>query len=296
MNRAATVLVLLTTALAAGVAGGASQEPLWDVDGLPGPSTTAELALSEGTWLGLDVHPAGDRILFDLLGDLYVVPIAGGAALPITSGAAWDTEARWSPDGREIVFTSDRGGNRNLWLADADGARARALTTETETRISDARSRRLRVVAPDGDWHHQDVAASAAAVQRAGGHVTLGGHGQLQGLGSHWELWALAGPGAMTPHEALRSATLNGAAYLGMEEHLGSLEVGKLADFFVVEGHPLERIEDSANVRWTVKNGVLYDAASMDRVWPSPSPAPALIHDIAREDLEGGCAAERTGD
>ena len=162
--------------------------------------------------------------------------------------------------------------------------------------VVDARSRRLRVVAPEGDWHHQDVAASAAAVQRAGGRVTLGGHGQLQGLGSHWELWALAGPGAMTPHEALRSATIHGAAYLGMEEHLGSLAVGKLADFFVVEGNPLERIEDSEQVRWTVKNGVLYDAASMDRVWPSPASLPPLLHEIARGDLEGGCAAERSGD
>ncbi len=161
--------------------------------------------------------------------------------------------------------------------------------------VVDARARRLRAVASEGDWHHQDVAASAAAVQRAGGKVTLGGHGQLQGLGSHWELWALAGPGAMTPMEALRSATLNGASYLGMEEHLGSLEVGKLADFFVVDGNPLERIEDTAEVRWTVKNGVLYDAGSMDRLWPAPAPAPTLIHEVARGDLEGGCAAERDG-
>ncbi len=164
------------------------------------------------------------------------------------------------------------------------------LLTFTPQGVVDRRARRLTRVAPDDDWHHMEVARSAAVIQRAGGRVTVGGHGQLQGLGTHWEIQALAGPGAMTPLEALRSATLNGAAYLGMEAELGSIEVGKLADFVVLERNPLDDIANTDSVRQVVKNGVLYDAATMDRVWPAPEPAPPLIWQVAKGDIEGGCA------
>ncbi len=143
------------------------------------------------------------------------------------------------------------------------------------------RKRRRRLVAPDDEWRHQEVARQAAKVAAAGGHVTLGGHGQLQGLGPHWELWALGGPGAMEPHQALRSATIEGARYLGMEADLGSLEPGKLADFVVLERNPLEAIENSDSVRWVVKNGELFDAATMDRLWPEPQRRPRMVWEIA---------------
>src|SRR5262249_20260614 len=86
------------------------------------------------------------------------------------------------------------------------------------------------------EYHFPAVANGAAAVARAGGHVSLGAHGQLQGLGAHWELWMLAGEGGgtsrpgMTPLEALRAATLAGADKIGLAPDLGSIEVGKLAD------------------------------------------------------------------
>jgi imidazolonepropionase-like amidohydrolase len=155
------------------------------------------------------------------------------------------------------------------------------LATFTPQGTLDARSRRLTLVAAEDDWHHQSVARSAAAIQDAGGKVTLGGHGQLQGLGAHWELWALAGPGAMSPHEALRAATLDGAKYLGMDADLGSIEVGKLADFVVLERDPLEKIENSDSVRQVVKGGVLYDASTMHRLWPEPASRARFMWEVA---------------
>ncbi|MDH4110130.1 MAG: amidohydrolase family protein [Gammaproteobacteria bacterium] len=134
----------------------------------------------------------------------------------------------------------------------------------------DARSRR-REMAADDDFNHKNVAAGMRQISEAGGLVLLGAHGQLQGLGAHWELWAI-GQGGMAPHDALRAATLNGAVYLGMDEHLGSLEPGKLADLVVLDANPLDRLENSTSVRMTVINGVVYDANTMDQLWPRREP------------------------
>lgn len=124
--------------------------------------------------------------------------------------------------------------------------------------VIDTLGRIRGVMATDpADWHHLDVAASARDLLRAGTKVVLGGHGQMQGLGPHWEMWAYV-QGGLTPHEALRVATLNPALALGMEKDLGSLEPGKLADFVVLEKNPLEKIENSETVALVVKNGTAY--------------------------------------
>ncbi len=125
-------------------------------------------------------------------------------------------------------------------------------------RALDARTWRLGMMAQDADWNHMSVARDTAALMRAGSLTTLGAHGQLQGLGVHWELWALAGEGAMTPLEALRAGTLNGAKYLGMDAWLGSVEAGKVADFVVLDRNPLEDIHHTTAIHLTVKNGVRY--------------------------------------
>lgn len=116
----------------------------------------------------------------------------------------------------------------------------------------------------DADWHHVTVAASAKKIMDAGGKVCLGGHGQMQGLGPHWEMWAFV-QGGMTPHQALRVATLSPAETLGLAKDLGSLEAGKLADFVVLEKNPLEKIEHSETVVLVVKNGTAYDPATLAR-------------------------------
>ncbi len=95
--------------------------------------------------------------------------------------------------------------------------------------------------------------------------VCVGGHGQLQGLGVHWEMWML-GQGGMTNHEVLRAATIHGAQYIGMGDDLGSIEVGKLADLIVLEKDPLEDIQNSQYVNYTMVNGRLYDTSTMNEI------------------------------
>ena len=94
----------------------------------------------------------------------------------------------------------------------------------TPRRYLDARAIRRPVMAPDWDWHHQAVAAGAKRIVDAGGHVQIGAHGQRQGLGAHWEMWALA-QGGMSPAQVLKCATWSGAWYLGMDHEIGSIDL-----------------------------------------------------------------------
>lgn len=132
-----------------------------------------------------------------------------------------------------------------------------------------------RTMAPPEDWQHVRLAATAKTLSEAGVRVNLGAHGQLQGLGPHWELWGLV-DGGWDNAEALRAATLNGAAYLGMDGDIGSLEPGKLAELVVVEGDPLTDIHDSAQVRHVLVRGRLLDPMTLQASWPAQDAGPQV--------------------
>ena len=134
-------------------------------------------------------------------------------------------------------------------------------------------SQRRGIWIRDEEQTFDDAAAQAAKIQRAGGLIGVGGHGQLQGLGYHWEMWALA-MGGMTPEEVLRAATVDGAEIIGIAQDLGSVEVGKLADLVVLTENPLEDIRNTTSIQWVMKNGELYDGETLDQVWPVKKPLP----------------------
>ncbi len=107
-----------------------AKKDAWSVDEPPGPKATIDIDVARGTWISLDVSPDGRTIVFDLLGDIYAMPISGGEARPLTRGGAWDFQPRFSPDGRRIAFVSDAGGGENVWVMNADGSDRRQVTKE----------------------------------------------------------------------------------------------------------------------------------------------------------------------
>ena len=103
----------------------------------------------------------------------------------------------------------------------------------------------------------------------------VGSHGQFQGLGYRWELWALA-EGSDDPMEALKAATIGGAHVIGHETEIGSIEVGKFADLVILDSDPLEDIHNTVDIHRVMMNGRLYDDETLDQEWPLQKPLPAL--------------------
>lgn len=118
------------------------------------------------------------------------------------------------------------------------------------------------------------VAASAARVLRAGGLLGVGSHGEIPGIGFHWELQAYA-EGGLTPHEVLRAATLGSAETIGRAAEFGSIEAGKYADLIVLDRDPLADISNTLSIHEVMKIGRLYEGDTLDEVWPRQRPLPS---------------------
>lgn len=134
MNKLAPLVgALLLVLLSGSVYAEEKKKKKWDVTNPPGPQSQVKIDVERGTWLSLDLSPDGKTIVFDLLGDLYLLDIAGGRARALTQGLEWDMHPTFSPDGKKIAFTSDRGGADNIWLLDVSQGEssAKALSKET---------------------------------------------------------------------------------------------------------------------------------------------------------------------
>lgn len=123
-------MAFATLLLSCPVAVAQNKEERWDVNNPPGSFIETKFTVNEGTWMNLDVSPDGKKIVFDLLGDIYSLPVSGGKATLLRTGFAFEVQPRFSPDGKFISFTSDAGGGDNIWVMDHDGKNARQITKE----------------------------------------------------------------------------------------------------------------------------------------------------------------------
>ncbi|HKR04031.1 MAG TPA: amidohydrolase family protein [Bacteroidia bacterium] len=163
-----------------------------------------------------------------------------------------------------LIVTYGAAFGETYWYQKTDVWENKRLLNFTPRSIIDARSRE-RTMLPDAEyeWGFKQVSRSCKKLMDAGVKVNLGSHGQIQGIGAHWELWMLQ-MGGLTSLQAIRCATQNGADYIGMGDQIGSLEKGKLADLIVMDKNPLENIRNTESITYVMVNGRLFDAETMN--------------------------------
>jgi imidazolonepropionase-like amidohydrolase/Tol biopolymer transport system component len=170
----------------------------------------------------------------------------------------------------------------NYWYQHTNVWEKERLLRFTPRAVIDTRSRH-RTMAPEEEYEngHMQVSRSLKKLNDAGVKINMGAHGQIQGIGAHWEMWMLA-QGGMTPLEVLRAATINPATSLGLDASIGSLQAGKLADLLVLDKNPLDNIYNTESIHYTMINGRLYDAETMNEVGNHTTKRPGFYWETGR--------------
>lgn len=201
-------------------------------------------------------------------------------SIPIATGYD-DLTTLWSATefGYTPTFVVSYGGlmGEEYWYDRTEVWKNPRLMRYTPAFIIDPRSIR-RPTAPDNQYNHVDVAKYAKTLRDKGVSVHIGAHGQREGLAAHWELWIM-NQGGFTPWEALRGGTIDGAKHLGMGKDIGSIETGKLADLVVIDGDVLNDIRRSEYVQYTVINGRVFEAETMNEVGSKTKRMPFFFED-----------------
>jgi imidazolonepropionase-like amidohydrolase len=161
-----------------------------------------------------------------------------------------------------LIVTYGGPGGEVLFYQQSDVWTHPILSKYVPPQILQPRSVR-RQMAPDTDYQPiRDSAANAKRLMELGVTVHIGAHGQREGLGSHWEMWAFV-LGGMSPLQALQAATIQPAQYMGFARDLGSIETGKLADLLVLNRNPLQDIRATDDIAYVVLNGRIYEGGTL---------------------------------
>jgi hypothetical protein len=228
-----------------------------------------ELEMMPTTEGGLDLKLDLTHVLDGMKGNEHNLPIAplykDVAELVAQSGLFYTPT---------LVVTYGGPWGENYWYTNTEVHDDPKLNRFMPHNLVDQKTRRRPWFRSD-EYFYPKVAEAAGRIIRAGGRVGIGAHGQIQGVGYHWEMWMLAS-GGLRPMEVLRAATLHGAEALGLAQDLGSLEPGKLADLVVLAKNPLDDIRNTNSVRYVMKNGELFEGDTLDQVWPQQKPLPPL--------------------
>ena len=242
--------------------------------------------LAAGLELGIMVFPEGGAKFQHNINMVVDGHTGLEHAIPIATGYD-DVEQLWSQT--DVGYTPTLGvaygglEGENYWYDRTEVWKNERLLRYTPRFLVAPRSMR-RPTAPDHHYNHIQAAAFAKELRDRGVAVLLGAHGQREGLAAHWEMWMLE-QGGFSPWEALRAGTIDGARYLGLDGDVGSIEKGKLADLVVIDGNPLDDLRRSEFVQYTLQGGRLFEAATMNQVFPDAVERQAFFFEKEGGDL-----------